>query len=212
MKRLLENIAYALGGLVLLAAAVAYFFWQGADRLFAFLIVAGVLLLMGAWGVFAADKRDGVTYFKSTKKPNWRKGESLTTELPFDSLRKNFLTMIRHDADAVVADKDYLSWNSGSFADIRLERRGQQDWVGLFWVNAEHGMADVTMRKLCETHGLAMPDSFRRMKPHGLVFYTSGTLTLYPATLAEEFKADFLDTVLSQGRDFDRWVQEYDEE
>jgi len=166
-----------------------------------------------SWAFFYQDKRDKIQYRPKQKisKADLLKGARVNCIIPFEQLRANFIMLSKLD-DKIVAENDYLSWNSGSFAEIRVTRLNNGNWVCLFWERASWIMTDSIMESICESNDIQMPSEFHKMKPHGLAIYAQGNFQIYPSILKEEFVEKFGGTVLSQGSEFERWVKDYYEE
>ncbi|MBR5876818.1 MAG: hypothetical protein IKZ10_08285 [Akkermansia sp.] len=213
MKRLLSNVAYGLGGVLLLVVGVALMLNRGVDKTSVFAVVGGCMLVLMSWAFFWQDKKENVHYFtgKRTASADARKGVKMALELPFEKLHAQFQSIAEHD-EVAVAENGYLSWNSGSFAEIRIVSCGAENWLGVFWVRATRGMSNAVLKSICTANGMALPESLCGMKPHGIVIYNAGVLQVYPASLEEDFKEAFLSTVLSGADEFQKWVSEYYEE
>lgn len=215
MKPFLTLLSYLFGGLLSLALCV---YLIGEDARMKEILLSGFggfILLLGAFVVWYNDRRDGVRYFakKTRTKILWTKGNTWERTLPFEELRRNFHTLKKHDENTI-ADKNFLSWNSGSFAEIRIEKvAGTPDdtWLCIYWCRADYCMSKTTLSKLCNKHGLEAPSTLF-VKPHGLMIYQNGKLNHYPAANAAEVQETFLKTVLSSGEAFTAWVKEYGEE
>ena len=213
MKRLLSNVAYGLAGVLLLVVGVLLVCNRGIDKTAVFAVLGGCLLLLMSWAFFWQDKKEKVQYFtgKRTSSTALRKGVKMALDLPFERLHSQFQSIAEHD-EVAVAENGYLSWNSGSFAEIRIVSCGAENWLGVFWVRATRGMSNAVLKSICTANGMALPESLCGMKPHGIVIYNAGVLQVYPASLEEDFKEAFLSTVLSGADEFQKWVSEYYEE
>lgn len=208
MKCSILNLTYGVVGLLLLIGGIVLLCLHGSSKLVAFSLVSGCVLMLYSWAFFYQKKHcSGQTILKA----ELLKSANVECTIPFERIRANFVTLSNLD-DTIVAENDYLSWNSGSFAEIRVSRLNNEDWVCIYWERASWIMADSVMESICESNNIQMPQGFRKMKPHGIAIYSQGNLQIYPAMLKDEFTGDFLETVLSQGIEFERWVKDYYEE
>lgn len=208
MKNYVLYAAVALFGVLCLAHSVSLY--AESDGL-TWTIVQfgglGLLFLLGA-GFFVYDDRSRAPKMISEKR--MLKGNEEKLSLTFDELRNRFRLLAARD-ELIVADKRYLSWNSGSFAQIRIEPLSNGDWICIYWVNADHVLTDATVKKLCAAHGIQAPKSLL-VKPQGLAICKAGVLHHYPAFLKGPFRDAFADTVLNDDAAFEAWVKECDDE
>lgn len=213
MKRSILNLAYGVVGLLLLIGGIVLLCLHGSSKLAAFFSVSGSVLMLYSWAFFYQDKRDKIQQRPEQiiLKEDLLKCANVECAIPFEHIRANFIKLSKLD-DAIVAENDYLSWNSGSFAEIRVTRLNNGNWVCLYWERASWIMPDSVMESICESNNIQMPSGFHKMEPHGIAIYSQGNLQIYPAILKAEFMERFLETVLSQGAEFERWVKEYYEE
>lgn len=211
MKRFLSNLAYGVAGLSVIVGCVVWSCYHGISGDVAMYAFGGILLMVMSWGLFYSDKRDNISYRPEISKADMLQCAKVECMIPFDQLHANFLRLSKRD-DLIVAEKDYLSWNSGSFAEIRVTRLDREKWVCICWSRASWSLPDSVMESICRENGIQMPSDFRKMKPHGLAFYSQGYLNIYPAKLKEDFTDEFCATVLSQGPEFERWVKDYYED
>lgn len=212
MKALLTLLSCLLGGLLSLTLCVYLICTDARMKEIIASGVFGFFLLFVTYSLWWCDRRDGVRYFeKKTKgKILWTKGNTWDCALPFEVLHRNFRTLKKYDENTI-ADKDFLSWNSGSFAEIRIEKVESapcDTWLGIYWCRANRSMSKSTLTKLCAKHGLEAPSTLF-VKPHGLLIYQDGKLNQYPAVNAEEVREAFLETVLSRDENFTAWIKEY---
>lgn len=211
MKRFLYNLAHGVAGLLLIVGCVVWSCYHGISGRVVMCAFAGILLMVMSWALFYSDKRDNISYRPEISKADMLQCAKVECMIPFDRLHAHFLRLSKLD-DLIVAEKDYLSWNSGSFAQIRVSRLDHENWVCIYWERASWVMTDSVMESICKSNDIQMPPDFRNMKPHGLAFYSQGNLQIYPAIQKDEFAGDFLETVLSQGSEFEQWVKDYYED
>jgi len=166
-----------------------------------------------SWAFFYQDKTNKIQHRpeQNIMKNDLLKSARMNCIIPFEQIRANFLMLSKLD-DTIVAENDYLSWNSGSFAEIRVKRLNNGNWVCIYWERSSWIMTDSIMESICESNDIQMPSEFHKMKPHGLAIYSQGNLQIYPSILKEEFMGEFLETILSQGSEFEGWVKDYYEE
>lgn len=213
MKRCIVNLTYGIVGLLLLVGGIVLLCMHGCSKLNAFFLVSGSVLMLFSWAFLYQDKKDKIQHCpeQTILKEDMLKCANVECAIPFERIHANFVTLSKMD-DMIVAENDYLSWNSGSFAEIRVSRLNNEKWVCIYWERASWIMPDSVMEQICESSDIQMPSGFRKMKPHGIAIYSQGNLQIYPAILKDEFAGDFLETVLSQGVEFERWVKDYYEE
>lgn len=213
MKRSAINLTYGIVGLMLLVGSIVLLCIHGGSKLVAFSSVSGSVLMLYSWAFFYQDKRDKIQQRpeQTISKADLLKCANVECAIPFERIHANFIKLSKLD-DTIVAENDYLSWNSGSFAEIRVARLNNENWVSIYWERASWMMPDSVMESICELNNIQMPSGFHKMEPHGIAIYSQGNLQIYPAMLKEEFMEGFLETVLSQGAEFERWVKEYYEE
>ena len=213
MKRSAINLTYGIVGLMLLVGSIVLLCIHGSSKLVAFSSVSGSVLMLYSWAFFYQDKRDKIQQRpeQTISKADLLKCANVECAIPFERIHANFIKLSKLD-DTIVAENDYLSWNSGSFAEIRVARLNNENWVSIYWERASWIMPDSVMESICELNNIQMPSGFHKMKPHGIAIYSQGNLQIYPAMQKEEFMEGFLETVLSQGAEFERWVKAYYEE
>lgn len=213
MKRYISNLAYGVVGLLLLIGGIVLLCLHGSSKLVAFFSVSGSVLMLYSWAFFYQDKRDKIQQRPEQiiLKEDLLKCANVECAIPFEHIRANFIKLSKLD-DAIVAENDYLSWNSGSFAEIRIYRLNDENWVCIYWEQASRVMSDSVMESICELNDIQMPLDFYKMKPHGLAIYSQSNLQIYPAILKDVFMDEFLETVLSQGSKFEKWIKDYYEE
>ena len=105
--------------------------------------------------------------------------------------------------------KDYLSWNSGSFAEIRIQKIDADAWIALFWLRADWSLTDRQLEGICRRESVEVPAHFRKMQAHGAAVYKQGILSLYPGTHKADFEDAFLTSVLQDAQAFNAWLAEY---
>ncbi len=210
MKRSAINLTYGIVGLILLVGSIVLLCIHGSSKLVAFSSVCGSVLMLYSWAFFYQDKRDKIQQRpeQTISKADLLKCANVECAIPFERIRANFIKLSKLD-DTIVAENDYLSWNSGSFAEIRVARLNNENWVSIYWGRESWIMPDSVMESICESNNIQMPSGFHKMEPHGIAIYSQGNLQIYPAILKAEFMERFLETVLSQGAEFERWVKEY---
>ena len=213
MKRLISNLAYGVAGLLLLVGGIVLLYLHRGGEFVAFSLVSGTILMLISWALFYKDKRDKTQHHpaQAITKADMLKCANIECAIPFERIRANFLKLSKSD-DTIVAEKDYLSWNSGTFAEIRVTKLCNENWVCIYWERASWIMSDSVMKSICEANDIQMPSEFHKMEPHGIAIYTQNNLQIYPAMLKEDFTDAFLDTVLSQGSEFESWIKDYYEE
>ena len=213
MKVIAEYLLYGAVGLALTVGACWWFAASGFDfRQVLMLILGPTLMLASVWLL----RRDGKAELKRSRnagkeKKEWSKSARIRTELPFDMLAGNFKALAKA-TDEVVAEKEYLSWNSGSFADIRIQKLDGETWIALFWLRSDWTLTDRQVEGICRRESVDFPAHFRKMQAHGVAVYQQGTLTLYPSVHKADFEDAFLTTVLQKPDDFMVWLVEYTEE
>ena len=173
------------------------------------LILGPTLMLGSVWLL----RRDGKAELKrsrnaSKQKKEWSKAARIRTALPFDELAVNFKELSK-TTEETVAEKSYLSWNSGSFGDIRIQQLDAEAWIALFWVRSDWTLTDRQVEGICRRESVEMPAHFRKMQSHGVAVYQQGVLSLYPAVHKEEFEDAFLTSVLQPRDAFKPWLEEY---
>lgn len=213
MKRILSDLTYGIVGLLLLAGGIVLLCLYGGSKLAAFSLFSGIFLMLASGALLYQDKKDKMQHCpeQTIEKEDLLKCANVECSIPFEQIHANFVTLSKLD-DAIVAENDYLSWNSGSFAEIRVSRLDHENWICIYWERASWVMTDSVMESICKSNDIQMPPDFRDMKPHGLAIYSQGNLQIYPAIQKDEFAGDFLETVLSQGSEFEQWVKDYYEE
>lgn len=210
MKRSILNLTYGIVGLLLLVGSIVLLCLYGSSKLVAFSSVSGSVLMLLSWAFFYQDKKDKMQHCpeQTILKKDLLKCVNVECAIPFERILTNFVTLSKLD-DTIVAENDYLSWNSGSFAEIRVSRLNNENWVCIYWERASWMMTDSIMESIFKSNDIQMPLGFRKMKPHGIAIYSQGNLQIYPSILKDEFAGDFLETVLSQGDEFEQWVKDY---
>ena len=212
MKRVFFDFIYGIVGVALLIGSAVLFHLNAPTKIIIFTACFGLSLLLIFWVLLYQDSKE-IQSRREYKiaETDLLKSAVLKRSMPFEQIRTNFLILSKRD-DTVVADKDFLSWDSGSFADIRIMQLDKGNWICKYWIRASWVMKDAVMETICEINGIRLPAQYRGMEPHGIAIYSNGSLQIYPSILQEEFKNEFLDTVLSLGSDFEKWVKDYYEE
>lgn len=213
VKVIAEYLLYGAVGLAFTVGACWWFAESGFDfRQVLMFILGPTLMLASVWLL----RRDGKAELKRSRnagkeKKEWSKSARIRTELPFDMLAGNFKALAKA-TDEAVAEKEYLSWNSGSFGDIRIQQLEGESWMALFWVRSDWSLSDRQVEGICRREAMAFPAHFRKMQPHGVAVYQQGILTLYPSVHKADFEDSFLTTVLQEPDDCMAWLIEYTEE
>lgn len=210
MKRILSDLSYGIIGLLLLAGGIVWLCLYGGNKLAVFSLISGIFLMLASGAFLYQDIRQRNPE-QTIEKEDLLKCANVEYSIPFEQIHANFVTLSKLD-DLIVAENDYLSWNSGSFAEIRVSRLDHENWICIYWERASWVMTDSIMESICKSNDIQMPPDFRNMKPHGIAIYSQGNLQIYPAIQKDEFVGDFLETVLSQGAEFEQWVKDYYEE
>lgn len=210
MKTIGEYLLYGVVGVALTLGACWWFAESGFDfRQVLMLILGPTLMLAAVWLL----RRDGKAELKRSRnagkaKKEWSRAARIRTELPFDLLAGNFKALAEA-TDEAVAEKEYLSWNSGSFGDIRIQLLEGESWIALFWVSSDWSLTDRQVEGICRRESVEMPSHFRKMQAHGVAVYQQGILSLYSAVHKEQFETAFLTSVLQPKDAFNAWLDEY---
>ena len=210
VKVIAEYLLYGAVGIALTLGACCWFAESGFDfRQVLMLILGPTLMLASVWLL----RRDGKAELKRSRnagkeKKEWSRAARIRTELPFDMLAGNFKALAKA-TDEAVAEKDYLSWNSGSFAEIRIQKIDAETWIALFWLRADWSLTDRQLEGICRREAVEVPAHFRRMQAHGAAVYKQGILSLYPGTHKADFEDAFLTSVLQDAQAFNAWLAEY---
>lgn len=206
MKEVRNNVLLCLGSLAVMSVFLYLGFSGGWD------------FKLGLWGVisfgvaafFAWEAYDKATVILRSKKEReqWNVAAQVELELPFAELETRF-QKLAGSGEAVV-EPDYLSWNTGAFADIRISKVDESDWLALFWLRSDWHYNDTQLTRICKKEKLELPPSFRKMRAHGLAVYQKGTLSLYPAPHLGAFEDAFMDNIFLRSHDeFDAWLKDY---
>lgn len=207
MKPVTENLCFAGVG-VLLALLGVYFCRESCDFKSVALMVIGVAVMVGfAWLAYGELKRE-LRKAKGKKKQAWNKAARLEVELPFEVLEENFRELAKGDELALV-QAEYLSWNSASAGEIRIEKQGESDWIALYWVRADWSLTDKQLVAICAAEQVALPAGFRKMAAHGIAICRQGRVSVYPAAYRADFEAAFCETVLQPPAAFRQWLADY---
>ena len=210
MKRILSDLSYGIIGLLLLAGGIVWLCLYGGSMQAAIVLFIGIFLMFASGALIYRDIMQRSPE-QTIEKEDLLKCANVECSIPFEQIHANFVRLSKLD-DLIVAENDYLSWNSGSFAEIRVSRLDHENWICIYWERASWVMTDSIMESICKSNDIQMPPDFRNMKPHGIAIYSQGNLQIYPAIQKDEFVGDFLETVLSQGAEFEQWVKDYYEE
>ncbi len=209
----MEYLSYGAVGLALTVGACLWFAESGFDfRQVLMFILGPTFMLASVWLL----RRDGKAELKRSRNANkekkeWSKAARIRTELPFDMLTGNFKALAKA-TDEAVAEKEYLSWNSGSFGDIRIQQLDGDAWIALFWVQSDWSLTDRQVEGICRRESVDFPAHFRKMQAHGVTVYQQGILTLYPSVHKADFEDAFLGSVLQDTEAFNSWFADYTEE
>lgn len=213
MKVIAEYLLYGAVGAALTLGACWWFAESGFDfRQVLMLILGPTLMLASVWLL----RRDGKAELKRSRnvtkgKKEWSRAARIRMELPFDMLAGNFKALAKA-TDEAVAEKEYLSWNSGSFGDIRIQKIDAEAWIAVFWVRSDWALTDRQVEGICRRESVEFPAHFRKMQAHGVAVYRQGILALYPGVHKADFEDVFLTSVLQNMEDFNAWLIEYTEE
>ena len=213
VKVIAEYLLYGAVGIALTLGACWWFAASGFDfRQVLMLILGPTLMLASVWLL----RRDGKAELKRSRnatreKKEWSRAARIRMELPFDMLAGNFKALAKA-SDEAVAEKEYLSWNSGSFGDIRIQKIDAEAWIAVFWVRSDWALTDRQVEGICRRESVEFPAHFRKMQAHGVAVYRQGILALYPGVLKADFEDVFLTSVLQNMEDFNAWLIEYTEE
>ena len=201
---------YGLAGVALLVGAGCWFAGAGFDFRQMLMVVLG--LAFTAASVFLL-RRDAVAELKRSRnaglqKKEWSKVARVDAELPFDIIAGNFKALAKA-TDEAVAGKSYLSWNSGAFAEIRIRKIDAETWIALFWLRSDWTLTDRQVEGICRRESVEMLEEFRKMQAHGCAVCSRDSLSIYPASLRNQFEEAFMGSVLLPPAEFTRWLAEY---
>ena len=213
MKVIAEYLLYGAVGIALTLGACCWFAESGFDFRQVLMLILGPTLMLGSVWLL---RRDGKAELKRSRnvtkgKKEWSRAARIRTELPFDMLAGNFKALAKA-TDEAVAEKEYLSWNSGSFGDIRIQKIDAEAWIAVFWVRSDWTLTDRQVEGICRRESVEFPAHFRKMQAHGVAVYRQGILALYPGVHKADFEETFLATVLQNAGAFNAWLVDYTEE
>ena len=210
VKTIAEYLLYGVAGMALTVGACWWFAASGLDFRQVLMLVLGSCFVVTSVYLL---RRDGAAEWKRSRnagkqKKEWSRAARIRMELPFDMLAGNFKALAKA-TDEAVAEKDYLSWNSGSFAEIRIQKIDAEAWIALFWLRADWSLTDRQLEGICRRESVEVPAHFRKMQAHGAAAYKQGILSLYPGTHKADFEDSFLTSVLQDAQAFNAWLAEY---
>ncbi len=210
MKTIGEYLLYGMAGLALAVGGCWWYAASGFDFRQVFMLILGLALVGASVCLLWRDGKDELKRSRnaSKEKKEWSKVARIRIALPFDLLAGNFKALAEA-TDEAVAEKEYLSWNSGSFGDIRIQQLEGESWIALFWVSSDWSLTDRQVEGICRRESVEMPSHFRKMQAHGVAVYQQGILSLYSAVHKEQFEAAFLTSVLQPKEAFNAWLDEY---
>jgi hypothetical protein len=210
MKTIGEYLMYGVAGLALVVGGCWWYAASGFDFHQVFMLILGLAFVAASVFLLWRDGKDELKRSRnaSKEKKEWSKVARIRIALPFDELAVNFKELSKTTEEAV-AEESYLSWNSGSFGDIRIQQLDAEAWMALFWVRSDWTLTDRQVEGICRRESVEMPSHFRKMQAHGVAVYRQGILSLYPAVHKEQLEDAFLTTVLQQSAAFKEWLDEY---
>ena len=213
VKVIAEYLLYGAVGLALTVGACLWFAASGFDFRQVLMFILGPTLMLASVWLLRRDGKDELKRSRNAgkEKKEWSRAARIRTELPFEMLAGNFKALDKATDEAVV-EKEYLSWNSGSFGDIRIQKIDTEAWIALFWVKSDWSLTDRQVEGICRRESVAFPAHFRKMQAHGVAVYQQGILTLYPSVHKTDFEETFLATVLQNAEAFNAWLVDYTEE
>lgn len=123
MNRFILDLVYGVVGLLLFVGGIVLLCLQGGSKPVVFFLVSGSILMLVSWALLYQDKKDKILHRpeRTILKSDLLKCANIECSIPFEQIYANFLRLSKSD-DMIVAENDYLSWNSGSFAEIRISR------------------------------------------------------------------------------------------
>lgn len=212
MKTIGEYLLYGAAGVLMLLGAGYWFIESGFDFRQVLLLILGFAFAAMTIFLLRRDAKDALKRSRKAAaiKKQWNKPARLKADLPFEMLAANF-TALAQKTEEAEAEENTLSWNSGSFADIRILKLNEGHWMALFWLRSDNTLTDKQLASICHRERIDFPASFRKNKAHGVAIFQQGCLSLYPATLKEDFEDAFLTTVLQAPTPFSHWLVEYTE-
>lgn len=212
MKAIGEYLLYGAVGVLMLLGAGYWFIESGFDFRQVLLLILGFAFAAMTIFLLRRDTKDELKRSRkaSAIKKQWNKPARLKANLPFDMLAANF-TALAQKTEEAEAEENILSWNSGAFADIRIQKLNEGAWIALFWLSCDNTLTDKQLASICHREKIDFPDSFRKMKAQGVAIFQQGCLSIYPASLKEDFEDAFLTTVLQTPTPFNHWLEEYTE-
>ena len=210
MKTIGEYLLYGLAGLALAVGGCWWYAASGFDFRQVLMLILGLAFVAASVCLLWRDGKDELKRSRnaSKEKKEWSKVARIRIALPFDELADNFKALAKA-TDEAVAEKEYLSWNSGSFGDIRIWKIDAEGWIALFWVRSDWTLTDRQVEGICRRESVEMTSHFRKMQAHGVAVYRQGILSLYPAVHKEQFEDAFLTSVLQPKDAFKSWLDEY---
>lgn len=205
-----QNAGFALAGVALAALGCWGMFNGQRDAKMVGLVVLGLLVATGATWLVSLDMREILSIRKARAKMG--NPARIMLEMPYHELAARFQALARVD-ELTFVERDCLSWNSQSFAIIRIRRESETDWMALYWVRANWHYTDTQLRQVCKSAGQELPAEFKKSKAHGLIIYSKGVFSIYPEPHKEQVQDAFMDNIFLPTREaFMAWLTEYGEE
>ena len=206
MKRVRDNVLLCVGAL----AFLALFLYLGQSGGWDFKLGLMTVASFGAALFFCWEAYEEARMILRSKKEReqWNVPAQVALEMPFAELQARFEKLA--GSGEATMEPDFLAWNTGAFADIRISKEGDSDWMALFWLRSDWHYTDTQLQRICKKEKLEMPPKFRKMKAHGLAVYRNGSLSVYPAPHKGEFEEAFMDNIFLRSREeFDAWLKDY---
>lgn len=210
MREIRNNILLSLGALLLLAL----YMYLGMSGGWNLKLVAMAIAMLGGTGFFAWEAYEGIRYERRLKQERelWNKAAQVALDMPFPVLAGRFRSLSAGDELAVL-EPDFLSWNTGQFASIRISRRNDADWLAIYWVAADWHYTDTQLGRICKAEKVELPAAFKKSKPQGIAIYKAGKLSIYPVPRRQQFEDAFMDSIfLADAAAYDSWLADYLEE
>ena len=150
MKTIGEYLLYGLVGLALAVGGCWWYAASGFDFRQVLMLILGLTFVAASVCLLWRDGKDELKRSRnaSKEKKEWSKVARIRIALPFDELTVNFKALAKA-TDEAVAEKGYLSWNSGSFGDIRIQKIDAESWMALFWVRSDWTLTDRQVEGIC---------------------------------------------------------------
>ena len=212
MKTIGEYLFYAAAGVFLLLGAGYWYTDSGFDFRQVLMLILGLTFVVSSIFLLHRDAKDVLKRRRksSATKKQWQKPARIKVDLPFDMLAANFAELASKTEEAE-AEENILTWSSGAFADICIQKLNEDAWIALFWLNSDNTLTDRQVDSICKREEVDFPEHFRKRKAQGVAIFQQACLSLYPGTLKEDFEDAFLTTVLQEPTPFSHWLEEYTE-